>query len=534
MHAINISRAKLMSRYCRLSHKLYRKQGLNIFSDWMQWERLRSKLFGTRPSGAKWKAAAVALTVALSSPFLTAAQEFAPAAMNPFGLNTIPVIYDWQATVELADIDHDGDKDLFVGCDGGATLFFENTGTPGSPAFGSYLINPFGIANIDGTRAPNFVDLDADGDLDLMNAALFTDFYYQENIGTMSEPLFDAPQLNPFGITDGGYYDSQKSPEFCDLDGDGDWDFLSGFFELWYPFPVYYQNTGTPASPAFAFPEHGPFGLDELYGCAYMYSHAAVGDVDNDGDQDILVGDQDGSCMYENTGTPIAPAFAMNADFISFSGYNVKPCLSDLDADGDLDLITLSGYYGDRNFFYYENMDCNLAIPVDLNATSVTPTSASLSWSPADEGYDFVVKIRDLTAGGIRKKYVSEPAYTFNSLTPGHDYAFTVWTECADFGTRRGPSDVFYFSTPLRQTTTVQTFNVFPNPTTGEIQLDLSAFTGDHAQAVIMNVVGEVVQTIDLAQHTDHATLQMPEMPGVYVLMISDSGYNGMVMVVKQ
>ena len=68
----------------------------------------------------------------------------------------------------FADIDDDGDLDLFIGNSLGQTRFFRNDGSAKSPDFNQEGQNkPFGITNVGSMASPELADIDADGDLDL-------------------------------------------------------------------------------------------------------------------------------------------------------------------------------------------------------------------------------------------------------------------------------------------------------------------------------------------------------------------------------
>jgi VCBS repeat protein len=96
-------------------------------------------------------------------------------------------------------------------------------------------------------------------------------------------------------------------------------------------------------------------------------SNPAFGDVDADGDLDLLVGNQTGDFVYfENTGTSTNPVFTQRDGTASpFNGlstivggyysYNyAAPFLADLDGDGDLDLI--AGSTMTTGIVYFKNV----------------------------------------------------------------------------------------------------------------------------------------------------------------------------------
>ncbi len=120
---------------------------------------------------------------------------FAGNEINPFGLSALP----GNSNPALVDLDDDGDFDLFCGSSNGL-YYFENTGSPAVPNFASPVQAPFSIVPPQGVNIPEFADLDLDGDFDLFLAAADGNIYYFENTGDAGNPAFSAPLKNPFGL----------------------------------------------------------------------------------------------------------------------------------------------------------------------------------------------------------------------------------------------------------------------------------------------------------------------------------------------
>jgi uncharacterized protein (DUF2141 family) len=334
---------------------------------------LLKKLDGafSRPSLIKaMGTAALVLGLSVSS----MAQSFKAPVTNPFSLINKGTL----GVPTFVDIDGDGDLDLFdIGIDPTSysisVQFIENTGSKTAATFGAKADNPFGIVSDSITLKAAFADLDNDGDYDMLRTTYGygTQLYYK-NSGTKTAPAFDAPIANPFGLTGLAY---ANAPVFADLDNDGDQDLFVGEY---YGGFQYFENTGTKASPQFAAPTLNPFGLTNNGNGGYI-NVPVLSDVDGDGDLDIMMTEYYGDFLYyENTGTKAAPQFAAstsNPFSLSNVGSYSFMSFADLDGDSDDDIFTLE-YYGDYKFF--EN---NSGIGLNENALnnqlSVFPNPAN-------------------------------------------------------------------------------------------------------------------------------------------------------------
>ncbi|KPJ64697.1 hypothetical protein AMJ44_12290 [candidate division WOR-1 bacterium DG_54_3] len=246
----------------------------------------------------------------------------------------------------LVDIDADGDMDLFVGEYEGNINFYQNQVTVPIPSWSINTENYFAI-EADDFSAPTFADIDQDGDSDLFIGRKDGKIHFYENIGTAESPFWNfIPDV--YNFLDVGTY---VSPAFVDIDGDLDLDMFVGQV---YGKIYFYLNDGSPQSPSWTLSSDDFESIDVGW-----YSVPMFGDLDSDGDFDLLVGNEEGRiCLFQNEGTAESFSFLLITD--SFDSIDVgersTPVLCDFDSDGDLDLFAGESKGG---LHFYKNLTLN-------------------------------------------------------------------------------------------------------------------------------------------------------------------------------
>ncbi|AHC15666.1 FG-GAP-like repeat-containing protein [Salinispira pacifica] len=218
------------------------------------------------------------------------------------------------------------------------------TGSDGAATFGD-------LAAISTEPTFTFTDIDNDGDLDMFSiestnysSISGNDFYFHQNTGTAAAPNFAAPILAnsaPYNITTANPMVNTAGLTFADMDGDGDVDMLHSEDAT----VLLTTNGGTADAPDF-FP--GRSSLTNFTPSAGTEKSVAAADLDNDGDQDLLLGLDTGYLqLHINQGTPevhdfgnVTPGNMLDSSMATIDlGTGVVVQLADLDRDGDFDIF---------------------------------------------------------------------------------------------------------------------------------------------------------------------------------------------------
>ncbi|MBL7898698.1 MAG: T9SS type A sorting domain-containing protein, partial [Crocinitomicaceae bacterium] len=303
-----------------------------------------------------------------------------PESWQPFGMDE----RHSGSTILPIDINANGIMDVVIGDISGTHLtLLTNSGTvvnsnSGMNAFDSNFPSNSTPVNVTIFPGAYHADINNDGKRDLVvspssqvGSENRNSTWYYENTGTDLSPVFVYQQNDLFqgGMIDVG---SRSLPVFFDHNGDGLKDLLvsaHGHFDSGTGNQIssiyYYENTGTLMNPEFTLITTDYMNISSLGIGVSLYFYPTFGDLDNDGDEDMVLGEYSGYCYYfENTGgagnDAIFSTYIILNDYLAAplvtptnAGIHISPTLVDLDRDGDLDLAV-----GRRNghINYYENI----------------------------------------------------------------------------------------------------------------------------------------------------------------------------------
>ncbi|MBP6456779.1 MAG: VCBS repeat-containing protein, partial [Chitinophagaceae bacterium] len=388
---------------------------------------------------------------------------------NPKYANNFPPIYSY---LKLIDYNCDGVPDLFHKGQSGVWVykgyyqnnelkftFYKELRFPGAFGFPNVYSHPQEI--------PNIVDVDGDGDLDVLAFDVQGNFIvYYKNLrkdgnyscdsmrmvledncwGKLQQPGIRLHNLNITCTTPQiGYKGKERHTGNCplaiDIDNDGDLDLLNGHVD--FGDLQFFRNGGTSTANLITAQDtvwsanNDTVKLPEPNWLSPFYE-----DIDNDGKKDLLItSHEDGInrpnfnavMWYKNTGTTALPNFVYQNDSLLTNsmidvGQYSKPTLFDYDKDGKLDLfIGNEGYLNNQTTIssaasvaYYRNNSTVSTIQFELitrdflnisleNHESIAPQFGDADGDGID---DFIIGLKNGTLNFYKNSAVS------NSVTP--------------------------------------------------------------------------------------------------------------------
>jgi len=223
----------------------------------------------------------------------------------------------------------------------GSLALLENTGTATAPAFNMITDDYMGLrtSGIGEAMYPAFADIDGDGDQDMYVADLLGHLHFYRNVPSGNVAGFTLAMAN---VTDAGgsVIDMGRlvTPQFTDLDEDGLMDLIAGEQNGNLN---YYRNTGSTITPEWTLVTDslGFLRTNDLYTQGYsvpfIYRNAQ-------GEREILVGSERGTLWHytDIEGNLDGDWTLQTSDYMGLDeGGKAGLCLYDFTGDGELDLV---------------------------------------------------------------------------------------------------------------------------------------------------------------------------------------------------
>ncbi|MCB9680629.1 MAG: VCBS repeat-containing protein [Alphaproteobacteria bacterium] len=213
-------------------------------------------------------------------------------------------------TADLGDADGDGDLDVLYGTRDTLGWAENLGGTYGPPT----TLDTYAEA----TRQPRWGDFDGDGDLDIASALWSTNELFQyvnlDGLGTFSTAR----------LIDNTFNNHVREVAVCDLDGDGYDNIILG------------EAFGRKVSVF----DGSPFGMGPPYSRTsggQTAAHLRTGDIDDDGDPDVVAGLANGAYLFATANGVLA-----NGVRLITTPSEASVVMIDLDGDGIVEPLVVS------------------------------------------------------------------------------------------------------------------------------------------------------------------------------------------------
>lgn len=503
---------------------------------------------------------------------------------KPFYTDTIIETRHAGSTLSLLDLDGNGKKDLLIGDISFSDIYAVYDRTT--------LFQGLPEAYIDSIQT-NFPSYDKPIDLDFFPGTFYLDYnndglkdllvspnlrdgaenkqsvWHYYNSGTNDSPIFN---FNGRDFLQNTMLDfgTNAHPVFTDYNNDGKTDIVVGNFGYYeetdsefYAGIALLTNVGTFMTPIYTLSTADMMGLIANKPYPNLKNITpTLGDLDGDGDKDMLVGNALGTIYYfvNNGITGGLPQFSFVSD--NYQGINVgassAPCLYDIDKDMDLDII-IGNNKGD--FAYYKNTG-STSNPIftlvttkwgNVKVNDLNGGNLSQGFSKPliiDYDKDGQVELLSGTVYGkvqIFKNLSVIPNDTFDYVGHLFDYDFGSYSAPAAaiidvsnkptfvVGNSRGGLQSFVFEgttdiqTPLQNTLN---FSIAPNPSSGMLTIKTPSSQPHLLQ--IFNHLGQKVWEEDNLQQSEsvHTLTHLPQ--GIYAIRITMGSKTGVQQWIKQ
>lgn len=412
------------------------------------------------------------------------------------------------------DVNNDGIRDL-IACpnnpnqceDDSSMVLYLNEGFNNLPSFVFHSYNFLQNTMLEFGRGahPVVVDVNQDGLYDLV---VSNEEYYEEgpqppsrlallyNTGTTELPSFELADSNYLAVDQ--YNLLSVHPSFYDIDNDGDLDMILG--DQGGKLHLFRNSAGAgmPFDLELEIPNYTDQNGDEIdvgqFACPQFF------DIDNDGDQDLLIGEKNGNInFYQNTGGDENPAFILESDtigdvvasnYLGINGYAVPYFFKNGNGNTRLLVGTEKGIVN-----YYGNIDGNVGGSFDL---------IELSFAGIKEGDRSAVALFDFNNDDI-------PELLYGQVGGG-----LAWYQGLDTtNVVPGIADGNRFL-----------FNLYPNPANDYLMIDSDQQYGAITSIEVYDMLGKLV--IDLQSNNLPQIVDLRTLPnGSYVCRLRSGEYFG-------
>ena len=408
------------------------------------------------------------------------------------------------------DLDNDSDLDLIWGDFYQPGLFYlENYGDSNNPVYiDSLMVTNFpddGLVQTAGFNIPRLVDFEPDGNVDMvigvLSGAYGTDYIdnlaYYKNNGTSEQHDFQLVTMN---LLPGLDLISGSVPVLADIDGDNDDDLVIGTeFDPnnvgWGGQLYYFENITNNSEPEFVLVDSSfidDFSTTNLAPSFY--------DTDNDGDLDAIIGEFNGYLLHYNQ---TESGWEYNGRYLDLDlNGKSKPAWGDIDQDNDDDLVI--GTKDGMVSVYINNGDINNLVfdtQIDIGDDASPTILSNGSIIVGNEVGD--LKLLYYDSGNLTEEDMPESPYCGQYLTP-----FALSNNSSQefenllVGSKAGGLQYLSYNTlSIKNGNDLapEDFRisaVYPNPNNGQCKIDISINNAANYKISLIDINGRVINNI--------------------------------------
>ena len=416
------------------------------------------------------------------------------------GSTTVIKMSSFPCTYYL-DVDNDGKKDLIAspnivaGAENYQSVwYYKNTSSTPTVNFVIQKKNFLQEDMIElGEGAyPVLFDADADGKKDLIVGHL--GFYnlntnksrlaYYRNIGTNTAPSFSLITKDYQNLSSYNLY--SMAPTFGDLDNDGDKDLIIGSTSGRVH---YFENTAGVGNPAIFTTYVGNY--QNILGSNFIYPQ--LFDIDKNGTLDLLLGSQNGKiALWKNIGTLTIPSFTQQSVFLGGIdvrqyGYSTGYAMPYMYSDAGVTKLIVGSEIG--NLYLYDNIDANILGTYNRVDTTLFKINEGTRCAPVFE---------DITNDGKRDLFIGNQAGGLAFFNSANIYGVGI-----------------------NELNNVESnITIYPNPCNEKLIISINDNTFEEHNIKLIDILGQEVYT----NNTFNKTIEIHSLnfnKGIYVVVIT-------------